>query len=110
MNHLFYSHIIRGFLLISPLLTSCTMMSQKCVKYTPFETCRETLQGEVFCRNRNEENASTNTNEEVQIDKAQWEQEKPTRLSIRARDFVEIRSKLQLLEILTCDEEDLKKE
>ena len=108
MTRLFDFFIISFFVLILPLLISCTTTSQKCVKYTAFETCRETYQGEIFCRNRkNEDNknaktSSENQNLEVQIDKAQWEQERPGRLSLLAEDVADIIMKLKLLEIITC--------
>ena len=109
MSRLFYFFIISFFVLVSPLLISCTTISQECVKYTAFETCRETHQGEVFCRNRKSENnkntevSSENQNLEVQIDKAQWEQEKPGRLSLPVEDVADIIMKLKLLEIITCE-------
>ena len=107
MNRLFCFFIILFLALTSLLLISCATVP--CVKYAEFETCRETHQGEILCRNR-PENINANTNEEVQVDKAQWKQEKPGRLSLRVEDFVEIRNKLRILETITCNEEELKEE
>ena len=104
MNRLFYSFIITFFALTSSFLISCATVSE-CIKYTNVEACRETPRGDVFCSYRN-----TNTNEEIQVDKSQWEEEKHGRLSLRTSDFLEIRSKLRILEKITCDEEELKEE
>ena len=107
MNHLFHFFVIIFSILMSSFLISCSTLSEKCVKYTVFETCRETYQGEVFCRNRKNKNTEVSTenqNVEVRVDKAQWEQEKPGRLSLLAEDVADIIMKLKLLETMTCDE------
>ena len=109
MNSLLHSFVIIFFILASSFLISCSTIPQKCVKYTEFETCRETYQGEVFCRNRKNTNDKStevsheSKNVEVQIDKAQWEKEKPERLSLPPEDVADIIMKLKLLEIITCE-------
>ena len=107
MNNLFHFFVITFSILMLSFLISCATLPEECIKYTAFETCRETYQGEVFCRNRKNKNKKVsieNQNVEVRVDKDQWEQEKPGRLSLLAEDVADIIMKLKLLETMTCDE------
>lgn len=93
MKRLFNSFAVFLFTLTSLFLISCATTPQGCVTYTEFETCRDGYTGPIECQNPKRI-----------IDRDKWENdERAGRLSLSAGDVIEIRKKLKLLEILTCE-------
>ena len=99
MNHLFYFFIILFSILISSLLISCTTIPQGCIQYTAFETCEQTYLEPIKCHKDGKE--------EVSLSKSEWEEKRIGRMSLSTVDVTEIKRKLKLLEIITCDEDEI---